>query len=229
MAMSLTTRVRRTIDMFVDAEVDGELAFMDVGEGRFYSLKETGIHTWNLIDEVGAWTTVSALTKALCEEFKVDEEAYQRDVGVLLDEMAAADLIKLASHDPDAAETADWTSPRVSLTLLLCRFRRAKRQVASISGARGPVLLFPLWEHQPLLPRTSPPSLAGGQSSPAPVSTPFDLSTGSRHRKFRDQAQRTGPRAGVALRVKNEGPRPSPQSARSCPPKGVGIAHPLIF
>lgn len=45
MAMTLTTRVRRTIDKFVDAEVDGELVFMDVGEGRFYSLKEAGIRT----------------------------------------------------------------------------------------------------------------------------------------------------------------------------------------
>lgn len=107
MAMTLTTRVRRTIDKFVDAEVDGELVFMDVGEGWFYSLKEAGIRTWNLIDEGGAWTTVGALTKALCEEFEVDEEACLRDVGVLLDEMAAAGLIKLASHDPDAARTAD--------------------------------------------------------------------------------------------------------------------------
>lgn len=44
---------------------------------------------------------MGALTKALCEEFEVDEEA------CLLDEMAAAGLIKLASHDPDAARTAD--------------------------------------------------------------------------------------------------------------------------
>ena len=35
MTMTLTTRVRRTIDKFVDAEVDGELVFMDVGESRF--------------------------------------------------------------------------------------------------------------------------------------------------------------------------------------------------
>ena len=100
MTMTLTTRVRRTIDKFVDAEVDGELVFMDVGEGRFYSLKEAGIRTWRFIDEGGAWTTVGALTKALCEEFEVDEEACLRDVGVLLDEMAAAGLIELASDIP---------------------------------------------------------------------------------------------------------------------------------
>lgn len=106
MTMTLTTRVRRTIDKFVDAEVDGELVFMDVGEGRFYGLKETGIATWRLIDKGGAWTTVGALTKALWEEFEVDEEACLHDMGVLLDEMAAADLIELASQDSDAAGTA---------------------------------------------------------------------------------------------------------------------------
>ena len=107
MTMTSTTRVRRTIDKFVDAEVDGELVFMDVGEGRFYCLKETGIATWRLIDEGGAWTTVGALTKALCEEFEVDEEACLHDVGVLLDEMAAADLIELASDIPSGDRPSD--------------------------------------------------------------------------------------------------------------------------
>lgn len=46
-----TTRVRCIIDKFADEEGDGELLFMDVGEGRFYSLKETGIRTWKLTDE----------------------------------------------------------------------------------------------------------------------------------------------------------------------------------
>ena len=54
----------------------------------------------------GAWTTVGALTKALCQEFEVDEEVCLRDVGILLDEMAAADLVELVSQDSDAAGTA---------------------------------------------------------------------------------------------------------------------------
>lgn len=54
----------------------------------------------------GCLETVGALTKALCEEFEVDEETCLHDVGVLLDEMAAADLIELASQDSDAAGTA---------------------------------------------------------------------------------------------------------------------------
>ena len=95
MSITLTSRVRRTPDAFVETEVDGDLIFMDVGEDRFYSLKDAGIRVWQLIDDCGGWTTVGALTKALCEEFDVDEEACLRDVGVLLDEMAAADLIEL--------------------------------------------------------------------------------------------------------------------------------------
>lgn len=49
---------------------------------------------------------MGALTKALCQEFEVDEEVCLRDVGILLDEMAAADLVELVSQDSDAAGTA---------------------------------------------------------------------------------------------------------------------------
>lgn len=101
MSITLTSRVRRTPDAFVETEVDGDLIFMDVGEERFYSLKDTGIRVWQLIDDCGGWTTIEALTMALCEEFKVDKDVCQRDVAVLLAEMKTAGLVELASDIPD--------------------------------------------------------------------------------------------------------------------------------
>ena len=95
MTIASTTRVRRTLDEFVDTEVDGELVFMNLGEGVFYSLKEAGIRTWQLIDEGGAWTTAGALVEALCKEFEVDEETCLRDLAVMLDELEAAGLARI--------------------------------------------------------------------------------------------------------------------------------------
>ena len=95
MTIALTTRVRRTVDEFVDVEVDGELVFMNLGEGAFYSLEETGVRTWQLIDEGGAWTTAGTLAEALCKEFDVDEDTCLRDLAVMLDELEAAGLARI--------------------------------------------------------------------------------------------------------------------------------------
>ncbi len=95
MTMTPASRVRRTSDAFVDAELDDELLFMDVGKGWFYSLKETGQAVWRLIGDDGAWTTVGALVTALTEEFKVDADACLQDVTVLLEDLSAAGLVEL--------------------------------------------------------------------------------------------------------------------------------------
>lgn len=92
-AFTFAHRVRRLdLDAFVQTEVDGELVFMNVGEGSFHSLRHAGMRAWRLIGD-GGGTTVGALVKALCEEFEVDEETCLRDVSVLLEEMAGAGVV----------------------------------------------------------------------------------------------------------------------------------------
>lgn len=93
--ITTTSRLRRTADTFVHVMMDGEMVFMDVEEGAFYSLKETGLRAWSLIDEGGAEVTVGALTKALCEVFEVDRETCLQDLAVLLEELEAVGLIDL--------------------------------------------------------------------------------------------------------------------------------------
>lgn len=100
MPITLTSGVRRTPDAFVETKVDGEMIFMDIGEDRFYSLKDTGIRAWQLIEDCGGWTTVESLTRTLCDEFEVDEKTCLRDVAVLLVEMNAVGLVELASDIP---------------------------------------------------------------------------------------------------------------------------------
>ena len=94
MKITPESRVRRTPDNFVNAMLDDDLVFMDVAEGEFYGLRETGLRVWQLIDEGGASTRVQELTAALCAEFRVDEEKCLRDLAVLLDELQAAGLVQ---------------------------------------------------------------------------------------------------------------------------------------
>ena len=97
MEITPKSRVRRTPGNFVNAMLDDDLVFMDVAEGEFYGLRETGLRVWQLIEEdSGAWTQVQELTAALCAEFKVDEEKCLRDLAVLLDELQAVGLVELS-------------------------------------------------------------------------------------------------------------------------------------
>ena len=97
MEITPESRVRRTPDNFVNAMLDDDLVFMDVAEGQFYGLRETGLRVWQLIEEGGGtWTQVQELTAALCAEFRVDEEKCLRDVAVLLDELQAVGLVELS-------------------------------------------------------------------------------------------------------------------------------------
>ena len=100
MTITLTSHVRRTADAFVDAELDDDLVFMDVEAGQFYSLKETGLAVWRLIDDSGAWVTVGALIAALTAEFAVDDETCRRDVAALLADLCAAGLVEMRTN-PD--------------------------------------------------------------------------------------------------------------------------------
>ena len=55
--------------------LDDDLVLMDVAEGQFYGLRETGLRVWQLLEEgSGTWTQVQELTAALCAEFRVEEE-----------------------------------------------------------------------------------------------------------------------------------------------------------
>ena len=98
MEISSKSRVRCCLsDKFVNAVLDDDQVFMDVAEGEFYGLRETGRRTWQLIEEGGeTGKLVEELTAALCAEFKVDEEKCRRDLAVLLAELQAAGLVELS-------------------------------------------------------------------------------------------------------------------------------------
>lgn len=97
MEISPNSRVRRTsTNDFVDAELDGELVFMNVKDGEIYGLRAAALEAWKLIDEGGAWTPVDGLVAALCEEFDVDPATCLKDLAVLLDDLSSVDLAEVA-------------------------------------------------------------------------------------------------------------------------------------
>ena len=51
MKITPESRVRRTPDNFVNAMLDDDLVLMDVAEGQFYGLRETGLRVWQLLEE----------------------------------------------------------------------------------------------------------------------------------------------------------------------------------
>ena len=106
MTITLTSRVRRTPDAFVDAVLDDDLVFLDVKAGQFYSLKGTGLAAWRLIDDSGGWVTVGALIAGLAAEFAVDEETCLRDVAALLEDLSAAGLVELRTNTPSTGGTS---------------------------------------------------------------------------------------------------------------------------
>lgn len=96
MEISPSSRVRRTSTSdFVDAELDGELVFMNVKDGEVYGLRAAALEAWKLIDEGGAWTPVDGLVASLCKEFDVDPATCLKDLAVLLDDLRSVDLAEV--------------------------------------------------------------------------------------------------------------------------------------
>lgn len=94
--VSPSSRVRRVGSQFVDAELDGELVFMNVDDGDIYGLRDAALQAWKLIDEGGAWTPLAGMIAALCEEFEVDAATCLKDLEVLLDDLSTVGLAEVA-------------------------------------------------------------------------------------------------------------------------------------
>jgi hypothetical protein len=56
---------------FVETELDGEAVIMNVDNGRFHALRDTGLAIWRLID---GNRSVAAIQAELLKTYEVDEE-----------------------------------------------------------------------------------------------------------------------------------------------------------
>lgn len=77
----------------LSCDLAGEAVILDIKSGEYYGLNAVGGHIWNLIQEPKA---VNDVLSVLLEEYDVDRERCQRDLLVLLEDLAAKGLIQVS-------------------------------------------------------------------------------------------------------------------------------------
>ena len=75
-SMSLTTQICRNSDL-IAADMDGDTVMMSLERGTYFRLGGVGSRIWNLLENP---TSVSAIVRAICAEYDVDEQTCTRDV-----------------------------------------------------------------------------------------------------------------------------------------------------
>lgn len=82
----------------VSCDLDGEAAILSLKKGVYYGLDPVGTHIWNLIQEP---RRVSQVRDALLKRYVVEPDRCQRDLLVLLQELAAEGLIEVKNEAPE--------------------------------------------------------------------------------------------------------------------------------
>jgi len=91
--ISLDTLIVRS-EGYLSAEVDNEVAMLNIEKGTCYGLNKVGSRIWNLIE---APMSVNDLCAKLVAEFDVEPQICERQVLDLLEELRAEGLIAPAS------------------------------------------------------------------------------------------------------------------------------------
>lgn len=84
--------IRKRTEAFVETEIDDEKVVMNLENGEFFSLKDTALAIWNLID--GARDR-AGLAAALAGEFAAPEAEMSADLDAFLEDLRKAQLIDL--------------------------------------------------------------------------------------------------------------------------------------
>lgn len=91
--MSTTTPIHKATDRFAETALDDELVLMNIDNGSFHALKDTGLAIWQLIDGT---RDQAAICAALVESYAVDPQTCQAEVGRFIEQMAGAGFVELA-------------------------------------------------------------------------------------------------------------------------------------
>ena len=89
-------RIVATTDQ-VSCDLGGEAAILHSKNGLYYGLNDVGARVWKLIRTP---KTLTELRDALLEEYEVETERCERDLGELLDQLASAELIEIHAEPP---------------------------------------------------------------------------------------------------------------------------------
>jgi pyrroloquinoline quinone biosynthesis protein D len=86
------TAIRKRSDAFVETEIDDEKVVMNLENGEFFSLRDTALAIWGLIDGT---LDRAGLANALAAEFDAPEDQLAADLDLFLEELRKAQLIEL--------------------------------------------------------------------------------------------------------------------------------------
>lgn len=82
--------IKRT-ERFVETDIDDEIVVMDLASGNFFSLKDSALEIWRLIDGT---RDSAAIVAALAAAYAVPEGDIAPDVAAFLDQTLGAELIE---------------------------------------------------------------------------------------------------------------------------------------
>jgi hypothetical protein len=80
----------RPVEDVVFRELDGEVVLVHLGTDRIYALNETGARFWEML---AAGRDRSAIREQLLEEFAVEPDELDREIEMLVTELAGAGLV----------------------------------------------------------------------------------------------------------------------------------------
>jgi hypothetical protein len=89
-------RVRR-IDDVLDTDIDGQTVMMDIEQGRYFGLNETGTRIWALLAEP---VVIGDLCDQLTDKFDVPREQCERQVIDYLGSLLARGLLRVVTDEP---------------------------------------------------------------------------------------------------------------------------------
>lgn len=76
----------------VSSELSGEAIILDMKSGVYYGLNEVGASIWNLIQQP---KTLAEIQDFILAEYEVEPEQCDRDILVLLEDLAAKGLVEV--------------------------------------------------------------------------------------------------------------------------------------
>jgi Coenzyme PQQ synthesis protein D (PqqD) len=80
----------------VSCDLAGEAAILNLADGVYYGLDQVGAFVWNML---GAPRTVADLCAGVIAEYDVDPEQCERDLLILLEDLASKGLVTVSGGE----------------------------------------------------------------------------------------------------------------------------------
>ncbi len=86
----MTQTLRKCPDAFAETEIDDEIVLMDLSCGDFFSIKDSALEIWNLLDQ---GLDRAGLLARLEQTYGISQAELAGDVDTFLDQVMAAGFV----------------------------------------------------------------------------------------------------------------------------------------